>query len=227
MNPILLVDAGIALILIWKLLEGRKQGAVRRVGGLASLILALLGGRIVRDAFAEQVSERWLLAIVTKTLERARQSLGISDLLDNLREILAKAQLPAFLKTDVADRVSENIETALDSAIGSAASVIALRLSRWLLFLAAALVVYLLVRLIINGILDPLVRKIPLVKGVNRFLGMAAGLVTGVILSGLLLWLAYKLFPVLSEPGKLFAPEAVSASYLVRLFFRYLPGIGI
>lgn len=227
LNPTLIIDLVILLILLWKLLQGRRQGIVRRLGSLAAFFCAIFGGRFVQDTYAERFSAL-LIPKITALLDRARETLGASDLLDNLNadnlnEILAQANLPDFLKNGIAESVTTRVGEALNSAIATASELIAQRLSEWLLFLIAAAVIYAVVKLIFNGILDPIIRKLPIVKSVNRALGAVLGLVCGVLLAGLLLWIAYHLVPELSAPGGALSPAAIEKSWLIRLYFRFFP----
>lgn len=224
LNFTLIIDLVILLILVWKVLQGRQQGVVKRLGKLAALVCGILGGRIVRDSFADRVSTV-LLPRVTELLEKARESLGLSDLLDNLNDILAQVKLPDFLKTNVSESLTTRAGEVLDSAVSSASAIIAQRLSEWLLFLLAAAIIYIVVKLIFDGILDPVIRKLPLVKNVNRLLGAVLGLISGILLAGLLLWLAYHLLPDLSAPGGPLSAAAVAKSWVIKLYFQLFPAL--
>lgn len=225
LNWSMAVDLVLALLILWKLLQGRSQGVVQKLGGLAALLCALWSGRFAMTTFSAQVSERWLLPLITRLLEKAKDSLGLADLLENLAGILSGSGLPAFLKTDVVDAAAQKLEEAGASAVQSAAGVVAERLAAWLLFLVAAAVVFGLVRLIFNGILDPVIRRIPIVRGVNSLLGAVLGAAVGVILAGLLLALVYKLAPGLSAPGGILAPESVEKTWVTKLYFQLLPKV--
>lgn len=223
-TPSLVIDVVLGLILLWKLLQGWSQGVVKRMGGLVSALLGILGGRIVRDRFAAQVSAL-LLPKVTQVLEHARESIGVSDLLENLSEILSKAKLPAFAKLDVAEDLMTRAGEAVDSAVGSAAEVISQRLSEWLLFLAAALVIYILLKIIFNGVLDPVIRKLPIVKWLNKLLGLLVGLISGIVVVGLVLWLVYHLMPAFTESGHILSKEAIAGSWIASKYFAQFPAL--
>lgn len=225
LNWTLIIDVLLLILLLWKLLQGRQQGVVKRLGGLAALVCGILGGRIVRDQFAGKLSDALLLPRVTDALTHARESLGLNDLLENLSEILGQVRLPAFLTEHVADDLTTRAEGALDSAVASAAEVISLRLSEWLLFLLAAAIIYVIVKLIFDGVLDPVIRKLPIIKNVNRLLGAVLGLISGILLAGLLLWLGYHLLPDLSAPGGPLSPESVAKSWVIKLYFQLFPAL--
>lgn len=221
---ILIADLVILLLILWKLLQGRRQGLVKKVGGLAALICGIFGGKLVRQSFAGFVSQNWLQPGVERLLESTKDSLGTVDLMENLSRILGDVKLPEFLKTDVVEKVAETLNQGTQSALGAASAVIAERLASWLLFLLGFVIVYLLASLIFNGILDPIIRKLPLVKGVNRLGGALLGALQGILIAGLLLLLAYKLLPVLSqEAGAMLSAENVERSFLVKQYFLALP----
>lgn len=222
LNLTLIFDLVILAILIFKLLQGRSQGAVKRLGGLAALVCGIFGGRIARDSFSGKLSEL-LLPKITELLNHARESLGVNDLLENLTEILAQVKLPDFLKTGVQESVTTRAGAAVDSAVATASGIIAQRLSEWLLFLVGAAIVYVVVKLLFDGILDPVINKLPIIKNINHVLGAALGLVVGIITAGLLLWLAFHLVPSLSAEGGPLSESAVAGSWVIRQYFRLFP----
>ena len=223
-TPSLIVDVVLGLILLWKVLQGWSQGVIKRLGGLASVVFGIIGGRIMRDRFAAQVSDALLLPKVTQVLEHARESIGVSDLLENLKEILNSAKLPLFAKLDVAEELTRAGE-AVDSAVGTAAEVVSQRLSEWLLFIVAAAVICILLKIIFNLILDPVVRKLPLIKWVNKLLGLVVGLISGIVVVGLVLWLVYHLMPAFTESGHILSEEAIAGSWIASKYFAQFPAL--
>ena len=226
LNWSLVVDLLLALIIIWKLVQGRRDGVVKRLGRLAALAGALLAGGYVKRSFAEQVSERWLEPGILKLLTHARESMGLEDLLVNLARILDKANLPGFLKVNVPERVAA-LGSEADSVVEKAAKVVSLRLSEWLLFLVAAILAYAIIRICFDGILDPVIRKLPIVGSLNGLLGALLGAALGVVMAVFLLWLAFHLIPALSAPGRPLSPEGVERTYLTKFVFQQLPNLFI
>ena len=225
LNWSLAIDLLMALILLWMLLKGRADGVVKKLGGLAALVAALLAGSVVKAQFTDLVAERWLTPAINGLLSHARESLGLADLLENLTEILNKASLPAFLKVNVAESVTTRGGALLDSAVSSASEVVGLRLSEWLLFIVTAVLAYVLVKIIFNGVIDPVISNLPIIGKINSAMGLVLGAVLGAVISIFLLWLAYHLVPALSQPGGPLSPEAVEKTYLTRFCFRTFPGL--
>lgn len=224
-EPILLVDAGIVLILLIYVLAGIRRGMVRRISGLCALVLGVLGGQFLRDRFAEAVNARWVQPAIARALEYARASQGLKDIAQDLAAIVEGAKLPAFLKAGVAEQVlteaGSGLEAALNSFIGQATAVISLEFSRILLFLVGGILIALLVRLLFNGLIEPIFARIHILNALNRTLGAVLGGVLGVCVAGLLLLLARQFFPHLSAPGGLFSQASLDASYVTGGFFRF------
>lgn len=221
----LLADLVLLVIILWKLISGVRSGLVRMLGGLVSLGGGIWAGSILKNLLAEPAAELWISPAIGRILERAKDNLGLSDLLENLQRILDNAELPAFLKLNIPEQVRQMQENGA-SAVANAAELIAQRLAGWLLFLLGLILAALLLRLLFNGVIAPLIDHTPLVNETNRALGGVLGALMGILLAGLLLFLCYKLLPVLSEKtGRIFAPDSVEGSLLMKQYFRLLPGI--
>ena len=221
----LLADAILLAIILWKLISGVRSGLVRMLCGLVSLGGGIAAGSLLRSMLADTVSANWLTPAIDRVLEKAKDNLGLPDLLENLERILENAQLPAFLKLNVADQVRQ-MQVNGATAVTNAAEIIAQRLAGWILFFLGLVIAALLLRLLCNGVIAPLIDHIPLVNETNRILGGILGAAVGVLLAGLVLFLCYKLLPVLSETsGRIFAEDSIQGSFLMKQYFRLLPGI--
>lgn len=221
----LLADLVLLAVILWKLVSGARSGLVRMLGGLISLIGGIWAGIILKNLLADTVAELWIAPAIGRVLERARDNLGLSDLLENLQRILDNAELPDFLKLNVPEQVRQMQENGA-TAVANATQLIARRLAGWILFLLGLILASLLLRLLFSGVIAPLIDHIPLVNETNRALGGILGTALGILLAGLLLFLCYKLLPVLSEnSGRIFAEDSVEGSILMKQYFRLLPGI--
>ncbi len=210
----LLADLILLAVILWKLVSGARSGLVRMLGGLISLIGGIWAGIILKNLLADTVAELWIAPAIGRILERAKDNLGLSDLLENLQRILDNAELPNFLKLNIPEQVRQMQENGA-TAETNAAQLIARRLAGWILL-----------RLLFSGVIAPLIDHIPLVNETNRALGGILGTALGILLAGLLLFLCYKLLPVLSEnSGRIFAEDSVEGSILMKQYFRLLPGV--
>ena len=221
----LLADVILLAIIAWKLISGIRSGLVRMLCGLISLGGGIAAGSVLRSLLAETVAKAFFIPAIGRVLEKAKDNLGLSDLLENLERILENAQLPEFLKLNVAEQVRQ-MQMNGATAVTNAAEIIAQRLAGWILFILGLVAAAILLRFLCNGVIAPLIDHIPLVNETNRILGGILGAVVGVLLAGLVLFLCYKLLPVLSETsGRIFAPDSVEGSLLMKQYFRLLPGI--
>ena len=227
-NWTLAVDVVLALLVLWKLVQGRRDGMVRKLGGLAALVGALIVGNFASKQYSAMVAEKWLAPALEKWFSHIRESLGLEDLLENLAEILGGVNLPQFLKVNVAEQVTEQMGAASERvgvAVGEASQVVAQRLAGWLLFLIAAILAYAIIKLVFDGLLDPLIRKLPIIGTANALLGAILGAILGALMAILLLWLAFHLLPALSEPGGILSPEGVERSFLTKFCFQTFPNL--
>ena len=228
MNWTLAVDVVLVLLVVWKLIQGRRDGMVRKLGGLAALVGALITGNFVSKNYAALVSEKWLAPALDKWFTHIRESLGLEDLLENLAEVLRGVNLPQFLKVNVTEQVTVQMGAAsqrIGVAVSEASQVVAQRLAGWLLFLVAAVLAYAIIKLVFDGVLDPLIRKLPIIGTANALLGAILGAILGALMAILLLWLAFHLLPGLSEPGGPLSPEGVERSFLTKFCFRTFPNL--
>jgi len=226
LNWSLAIDAVIVLILLFHFFKGRRDGVVKKIGSLASLAAGLALGGYSKNAYAETVAARWVQPAIQRGLERARQTLGLEDLMENLQEILNGTGLPGFLKAGAVAETMDKFGLSLGSSgVSDTSSVIAARLSGWLLFLVGAVLAYIVVKVVFVGVCDPVIRNLPVIDKINGFMGAVLGLVQGVLLALVLLWLVYHLVPGLSQPGGPLSPEAVAESYVTRYAFRLFPNL--
>ena len=141
----LLADAILLAIILWKLISGVRSGLVRMLCGLVSLGGGIAAGSLLRSMLADTVSANWLTPAIDRVLEKAKDNLGLPDLLENLERILENAQLPAFLKLNVADQVRQ-MQVNGATAVTNAAEIIAQRLAGWILFFLGLVIAALLLR---------------------------------------------------------------------------------
>jgi uncharacterized membrane protein required for colicin V production len=226
LNAGILVDVVLLAIIVWKLISGIRNGAVRMIGGLVSLGCGIYAGGLIRNLFAETVAQRWLVPAIRNVLDTAMNRLGLADIPTDLRSILDESKLPGFLKLDVLEQAAERIQEYGATAVTNATELIAQRIAGWLLFIIGLLVVTLLVRLLFRAVLEPLIDQLPLVGSVNHLLGGILGGVFGILIAGLLLCVCSWLLPGLwDKAGEIFSAETVRKSLLMKLYYQLLPGV--
>jgi uncharacterized membrane protein required for colicin V production len=138
----------------------------------------------------------------------------LQNVISNMRIDRAAGDLAANIRSSVAD------------AVKSAADTLSFNFAGIILFVLTALIVFILVKLILRKLLSPLVASIPIVGGIDRLLGAVLGAAEGLLIAGLVLFVACKVSPLLPEAvQKVFEPQAIEKSFLVKQFFLRLPGI--
>jgi uncharacterized membrane protein required for colicin V production len=229
LNPGLAVDALIFLLILYKLLQGRSEGGVRKLGRLAALVCAIFGAYYISKTFAKTLSERYVQPFIYNKLSEQMDKLGLTDAVENLKTLFDNLKLPQFLENSVAEQVSSEtseVSSSFNTAVTSASSIISERITSWLLLIIGFAVIYVIIKLLFDGMLDPVIRKIPVVNQTNSLIGAIFGGITGVLLAGLLLVIIYKLVPSLSSgENAIFSPETVESTYLLKLYFKALPGV--
>ncbi len=225
LNAGILVDVVLLAIIVWKLISGIRNGAVRMIGGLVSLGCGIYAGGLIRNLFAETVAQRWLVPAIRNVLDTAMNRLGLADIPTDLRSILDESKLPGFLKLDVLEQALNKLKETSQTALGSAADLIALRLAGWILFLLGLILVTLLVRILFNGVVDPVISGLPVLNEANKFLGGLLGAALGILIAGLVLALCYRLLPILSQKaGSIFSDRSIQGTILAKQYFRFFPG---
>ncbi|MBP5166954.1 MAG: CvpA family protein [Oscillospiraceae bacterium] len=122
--------------------------------------------------------------------------------------------------------LTANIRASVSEAVKNAADTLSLNFAGVILFVLTALIVFILVKLILKKLLSPLVSSIPIVGGIDKLLGAVLGAAEGLLIAGLLLFVAYKVSPLLPQAvQKVFEPQAIENSFVVKQFFLRLPGI--
>ncbi len=223
LNPGIVADIVLALIIIWKLFSGMRRGAVRMLGGLLELGGGIYAGNLLRKAHAADAA-RWLAPAVRKLLDAAMNELGLADILENLNSILDISRLPDFLKQGVLEQVRVRVGSGSETALSGAADVIAQRMAGLLLFLLGMVIVTLTLRIIYNGVIDPVISNIRVLDESNRFLGAVMGAAFGILVAGLILALCYRLLPALSQSAEsVFSDRSIQDSHIMKHYFRLLP----
>jgi hypothetical protein len=213
------------LIILFKIFQGRSQGAVGKLGRLCSLVLGILGAVLIKNTFTQTLSDRFVQPFFYKLMTEQLEKLGLADVVESLVQVFENMKLPVFLQSSVSEQVA-SANNGINTAIGSAATIIAERLTGWLLFAIGFAAIYLILKLIFDGMLDPLIRKIPIMNSLNSLIGAVLGALIGIVTVGLLLVVLYIFVPSLhTGEDALLSPQTVEASYILKLYFRALPGI--
>ncbi len=203
----IILDIAIVLILIVFAWSGARKGLILTVLSVAGLVAAFLGARFVSATFYEPVSDIIQPGIYQKFEEMEDQLLrgaeisidldgSVEILVDTLREQELFPGLVDLLETAIAD------DTYIPDKDHSTAESLSIFLAELLakagLFVVSFLVI-LLVWFLITKALD-LTFKLPILKVINVGGGLILGLVKGVVIVIVLVWIAQLLSWLPAQP---------------------------
>lgn len=201
--PVILDIAVVALLALFALLGARK-GFILTLCSLVAVIVALTGADLVSDALAPKVAQalepRIELSIRESLEEKALEvsspdGLGAADVLAALRD---KGGLYEWAADSLEDALENSpAADAIAHQAAVAATAVAERLARGILFVAAFLLL-LVVWFFVSHALD-LVARLPGISALNRGLGGVLGFVKGAVIVWLLLWVLGPLTGVLPQ----------------------------
>jgi uncharacterized membrane protein required for colicin V production len=219
MGLYLIIDALILLIVLLKMFRGAVRGFFLSLSGVIAMIGGLLGGIWVSGRFSEQLLQSVLLPWVDKAMGTSI-SIDLPDSISNLAEALENTDLPAFLTSGIAEEAMARAKEAGSNLLVAAKELIALRGAEIIVFILGFIVIYALILLLFRGL--NLLFRLPVLGTFNKILGAMLGVVSGVLLSAVLLGAAYFFFPTLSVSGGVFSPEVMEKTYLTKYFFDYI-----
>lgn len=227
----LMFDAAIAAVLVIFVLLGRRRGFVLTLCGLLAMFVALIGASVLSDLLSAPVArlvepaiESSITQVLQQTIDPSQWQLELPDLsageqssalpqlpLQQAMQALEGTQLYSMFGQSLQNAVNEGALELVSSAAAAIAGYIAGELTRMVLF-AVCFVVVLLAWKLLARVLD-LAFRLPVLSSINRLLGGAVGLVKGVLLVYIAVWLLR---------GSL-APETVEQTVLLKFFYETSP----
>jgi ABC-type multidrug transport system fused ATPase/permease subunit len=229
MTTPVIIDAVAVAILAFFVLWGAHQGLLRSLAGLLTIVVALVGAGLIAGALADSaarlagplVEERIRTQVDEAITAQSSQKVEMPELdVEGGDEEFDIQDLLALmgLDQDVRDSLTEEIqEKAVDAGTTIATAVVESVVRSVLygvVFLLSFLALTVLLKLAI-GALD-LVAKLPGLHLLNTLGGAAAGLVQGVVLAFLAIWIARRL-------GVSFETETVAQTHILHFFTTNTP----
>lgn len=218
--PILLDVAVAAILLFFILLDG-KRGLVLSLVGLAGVLIALAGAGFASRQLSPTVGA-WLQPRISASVEAAADSAwgGTESPAETPEErpiesteegatLLEKLGMSDSLAADVLRGFSEKLTDAGSATVGTLVAQISQTIASVLVFVAA-FVLILIVLWIVSHALD-LAFRLPVLRTLNHTGGAVFGLVKGVFLLFLAVWL-------LNLWGNRTVLDAVNETKLLRWF---------
>ena len=229
MTTPVIIDAVAVAILAFFVLWGAHQGLLRSLAGLLTIVVALVGAGLIAGALADSaarlagplVEERIRTQVDEAITAQSSQKVEMPEL-DveggdeefDIQDLLALMGLDQDVRDSLTEEIQEKAVDAGTTIAAAAVESVVRSVLYGVVFLLSFLALTVLLKLAI-GALD-LVAKLPGLHLLNTLGGAAAGLVQGVVLAFLAIWIARRL-------GISFETDTVNATYLLSFFARRSP----
>lgn len=219
MNWLLIV---VLLVLIAYTVRGYRRGMLRVLYSLFSLVVTILFVAWTTPYISRIIKEN--TQIYQKIEEKCEESIRektqtqITEETEQDADILEEygIKLPEALENMLSDKIQEGSDDFLESsgAYTAMAEHLAQLAVDGIAFFTALIICAILLH-ILGGLID-VVSMIPVLKGINRILGLAAGLLQGLIMVWLFLYLVtvIQAFPV----GQELLALVQESTFLTRLY---------
>lgn len=219
----IIFDLIFLVILVCSALHGRAQGFVAGAVTLVGAVIGMIAAVVLAGALSAGLYENVIGQTLARNVADALAAQG-ADLPQVLQQNLG------FLPQELLAQISALIQQAMDQAgtdlmpvILTALRPVVLPILQALLFLVLFVVIRWLVNLIARA--TRLVNRLPLLGGVNQLLGLATGLVTGLLDVWMLCLVIWGLAAITGGAG-LLADANLSGSMVYRLFSAWNPFVG-
>lgn len=234
----LVFDAVIAAVLLLALYRGYKRGFVLTLCGFLAIFVAFIGATFLSSLLAQPVSAMIRPVIetnISRALEQGLEDAGWSAAepqdapstlpllpgqgseeesdpllqlpLDQAMELLKDSKLYRLFSDAVHSAVNEGLLQVTTSAARTIAGCIALEIARMVLFFISFILI-LVAWFLFSHALD-LAFRLPVLSTLNHWSGAAVGLIKGVFLVFIAVWLLR---------DSLIPPQAVEQTLLLRFF---------
>ena len=244
----LLIDIAIAALLLFSVWNGYRKGFVLTLCGFLAIFVALIGASICSSLFAPPVADL-VTPMLEETVQEALNAYMDDTLSDisissqfpapegsDLLDLLDPTQLPigaipmeeitaALQDNPLLQRLAESFHGAVDSGsidttahlAGALAAFIALQLARIVIFILAFFAIN-IAWFFLSHTLN-LAFKLPVLSTLNALSGAVLGLVKGMVLVYIAVWLLKDGFisPEMMEGSKLLPFFAAGPAYLFSM----------
>lgn len=198
-----LLDAAVILIFLLCVAIGHKRGFIKTVTGIVALVAGLLGASLFCGPAAELVYDKAVAPSIVTTVDTKLEELEGREI---ERLDAAYQEFPAVVKNllaqvgiedvdDLAQKMPEGGQNSAGESVNSLIRPLLLPLIKAVCSLLLFLIVYIVASILLRAL--NLVAKLPLLKQLNKTLGLIGGAVAGVLWS----LLAVTLMQILAATG--------------------------
>ncbi|NLM60896.1 MAG: CvpA family protein, partial [Clostridiales bacterium] len=212
MTPGIILDLIVLGIIVVFVIRGLSRGLIMSLSGMVAMVAGIFGGTFIAEKFSGWLAKAWICPRVLKSLNLAAEGGGIPQgavleggggltdaASDSLSGIMESSSLPRFSFEGTIDIIGKQISDTGKDILEAAAEVISERIAYILLFIVAFAVIQVLVRLVFR--LISLIGKAPVLNTLNRLAGGALGLISGLLLVTLIMWVGVTFIKPATEPG--------------------------
>lgn len=182
-----LLDAVVILIFLLCIWIGCKRGFIKTVTGIVAFLAALAVSALLSGPVAELIYDKAVEPSIVETVDtQIEQSEGTAieglnsayqSLPDVVKNLLAQAGIEDV--DDLAQNMPMGINTPISESVNAVVEPVLLPLIKALCSLLLFFIVYILVSIVLR--MFDLVAKLPLLKQVNKTLGVVGGIVSGAL----------------------------------------------
>lgn len=222
----ILIDVLIVAALVFFAWRGERRGFILTLCSLVAVLVAFIGATLITNAAAPKVAEYIQPKLEQSIQESLDEKAKEVDLIDyfNVEDVMAVLREKGGVYEWAADSIEEVLRdpffkdntfiSSYTQQAAKAAAAIAAQLARSILFPIVFLLL-LIAWAFISHALD-LVSKLPVVNSLNHGLGGAMGLIKGVVVVYVVVW-------VLCGPVGAITSQMVQETHLLRLMTQYDP----
>lgn len=218
MTAAVIIDIVVVLVLVFFTVNGVRRGLLQSAAGLIILIVALIGASLITSALTEPMT-RAVSPLFTKQITRqvdeamtqqtAQMPEADTEDPDGIETLLSLIGLDSDVRKSLTERVQDTVrDTGVSLATAVVESMTRTIVSS-LLFLVSFVALVILLRLVLKAM--DLVARLPGLNLVNSLGGGAVGLVQGVLVLFLAVW-------VLRRLGVSFETGTFEEAHLLKFF---------
>ena len=227
MTTPVIMDAIVVIILMVAVIYGAKRGLLQSLAGLVIVVMALAGAGIAAGTFTEPITEFVAPMVENRVTEKVEQTVETqlgevewSLFEENGADSTQIGMLLDLLGLDreVRESLAERAEIAVRDTGATVASAVVQSLVRAVIHGVVFVLAFLLLLLLLKVLLEAmnLVLKLPGLRGLNALGGAAIGLMEGVLLLFLAIWVARRL-------GVSFETAPLSEAHILQIFTTNTP----
>ena len=228
----IILDLFVVAIIVISIVIGAKRGffkaVLRTFAGLITIVIAYFAtkplSKIINDRFIYNNLEEKISSEVNSHLANAGVDLSPSELVEAVPDSFETiASLAGYDIEELAVAASEKGHNIITTFVENSTSVISSVISTLIAFVVLLIGVYVLLRMLAS-LLDLIFSSIPVLKKINRTLGMIFGFVCSLINSWIFVIVSYSIINLVRATSPEFLSDfSCDATYVYRFFAIFNP----